>query len=111
MMRGLFMAFNPDIAKIQRSCAVRLKDHRDGVVVVGLEPTDPKSRRFFTTLTLSIAEADGTLRGISYKDADGDDVQFELTDVQIGPDLPAETFQLKVPDGVRVLTHKIKADK
>ena len=37
----------------------------------------------------------------------GSPMLFEMSDVRLNPDLPPDAFDLKVPDGTRVLTHKV----
>lgn len=109
--RGLFAAFNPDVEKMGKFAKLRLAGRKDGLATVVLEPVDEKAKRFFKSIALSVAESDGALRGIAYTDAEGDDVEFALADVAIGAEIPAETFTPKLPEGVKTLVHKVKADK
>ncbi len=108
---GLFTAFNPDVAKIATFATLKLASRKDGVAAVVLDPVDEKARRLLKTITLSIGEADGSLRAIAYTDADGDVVEFALSDVKTDGDVAAETFDPKFPDDVKRLTHKVKAEK
>jgi len=111
VLRGLFTAFNPDVERVRKFAAMKLASKKDGVAHVVLEPTDDKARRLFKSITLSIVERDGTLAGISYTDADGDDVEFALSGMAIDAEVPPETFAPKLPEGVKTLVHKVKADK
>lgn len=106
MTRALFAAFTPDVARIEAFAKVSLDDRKRVV----LEPKDPKSRKLFSGIALGVGP-DGGLRGITLREADGDEVEFELTDVVLNAEVPADTFALKTPPGVRVLTHKVAADR
>jgi len=77
---------------------------------VRLESSDERVRKRLRNITLTIAEADGALRRIVYVDGEGDQVQFNLSDVAINPDLPPERFTLNVPEGTRVLRRSLPKD-
>ncbi len=109
--RGLFMAFNPDVEKMGKFAKLRIAGRKDGVASVVLEPVDDRAKRLFKSIALSIVEKDGALAGISYTDADGDDVEFALAGLAVDAAVPAETFAPKLPEGVKTLVHKVKADK
>jgi outer membrane lipoprotein-sorting protein len=70
-----------------------------------LEPLDEKVRKRVASLSLTLK--DGDLRRLRYTQADGDEVTLEMSDVRLNPDLPADAFDLKIPEGTRVLTHKV----
>ena len=103
----LFLVFEPKPEEIGKGFAVRSGEAKDGALEVHLEPTDETVRKRLKKLSLTIA-ADGTLRRIAVTDGDGDDVEFELSELKADPDLPAETFELRVPEGTRVLRHAVK---
>lgn len=70
-----------------------------------LEPLDEKAKKRLSSIALTL---DGPeLRRIRYTQPDGDEVSFEMSDVRLNPDLPAGAFELKVPEGTRVLSHKV----
>jgi outer membrane lipoprotein-sorting protein len=70
-----------------------------------LEPLDEKVKKRLASIALTL---DGPeLRRIRYTQADGDDVSFEMSDVRLNPDLEPDAFELKVPEGTRVLTHRV----
>jgi len=62
-------------------------------------------------VVLTVAEADGALSRITYTDAEGDEVRFDLSQVVVNPDLPADAFSLKVPEGTRILRRTVKPEK
>jgi outer membrane lipoprotein-sorting protein len=70
-----------------------------------LEPLDEKVRKRVASLLLTLK--DGDLHRLRYTQADGDEVTLEMSDVRLNPGLPPDTFELKVPEGTRVLTHKV----
>jgi outer membrane lipoprotein-sorting protein len=107
----ILMVFEPKVEEIRKSFEVRGGASRDGRIEVRLEASDEKVRRRLRKLTLLLDIADGTLRRVSYTDAEGDDVEFALDAVALNPELPAEIFQLKIPDGTRVLRHSVKLEK
>ena len=70
-----------------------------------LEPLDEKVKQRLASLALTVK--DGELRRLRYTQADGDEVTLEMSDVRLNPDLPASSFELRVPEGTRILTHKV----
>ena len=62
-------------------------------------------------VSLTIADADGALHRIVYVDGQGDETQFELSDVALNPDLPPAVFALSIPEGTRVFRNSLPADK
>ncbi len=107
--KGLFLAFHPDEKSLKDSTTVKLVESKDGVAVVSVEPKDPAVAKFFSGLKLSIVEADGALKGISYSDGQGDEVTFTFTDVVVDGEVPAGRFELKVPEGTTIRVQKVKA--
>ena len=104
----LLMVFQPKEEEVGKAFAVRAGASKDGRIEVRLEPQDEKVRKRLRRLVLTIRESDGALERILYEDADGDEVRFDLTDVKLNPELPAETFELKVPEGTKVFRHVMK---
>jgi outer membrane lipoprotein-sorting protein len=107
----ILMVFEPKAEEIGKSFTIRGGDSRDGRIEVQLESSDERFRKRMKKIVLTIGEADGTLHRIAYTDADGDEVQFELSQVVLNPDLPADTFLLKIPEGTRVLRRTVRQDK
>jgi len=70
-----------------------------------LEPLDEKVKKRVASLSLTLK--DGDLHRLRYTQADGDEVMLEMSDVRLNPDLPPDAFDLKIPEGTRVLTHKV----
>jgi len=83
--------------------AFKMSRGDDGQVL--LEPLDEKLKKRVTSIGLTLKGAD--LHRIRYVQADGDEVLFEMSDIRLNPDLPAGAFDLKVPDGTRILSHKV----
>jgi len=107
----LFMVFEPKEAELGKAFAIRRGESPPGEILVRLEPLDPKTLRAFSKLTLLLSEEDGTMRRIAYTDPEGDDVQFDLSQVAVNPELPPRAFDLVIPEGTRVLTHSLKSEK
>jgi outer membrane lipoprotein-sorting protein len=107
----LFMVFEPKEAEIGKAFAIRRGESPPGEILVRLEPLDPKTRRAFSRLSLVLGQEDGALRRIAYTDPEGDDVQFDLSEVAINSELPPGTFELVVPEGTRILTYSLKSEK
>lgn len=106
----ILMVFEPKPDDLGRTFAIRGGESKDGVIEVRLEPSDEKVRKRLRRVSLSIAEADGALKRLSYFDAEGDEVTLDLSDVAINPDLAEDVFKLQVPDGTRVLRRTVKKD-
>jgi len=106
----ILMAFEPKPKEIGKAFTLRGGESRDGQIDVRLESSDERVRKRLRNVTLTIAEADGALRRIVYVDGEGDQVQFDLSDVAINPDLPPERFTLNVPEGTRVLRRSLPKD-
>lgn len=70
-----------------------------------LVPLDEKVKKRLASLTLTLKDVE--IRRIRYVQADGDEVAFEMSDVKLNPELPASAFELRVPEGTRVLIHKV----
>ena len=110
MSNKILMVFEPKPSEVGKAFAIHGGESRDGQIEVTLESSDAKVRKHLQKVTLTIVEADGALKKIVYIDGEGDEVQFELSDVAINPDLPPERFILKIPEGTRVLRHTLPKD-
>lgn len=107
----ILMVFEPKADEIGKAFSVKGENAKDGLIDVRLESSDERFRKRMKRIVLTIAEADGGLRRIAYTDAEGDEVQFDLSRVQINPALAAEEFALKIPEGTRVLRRTVGLDK
>lgn len=107
----ILMVFEPRSDEIGKAFSVKGTNARDGRIDVLLESTDERFRKRMKSIVLTIVTADGALQRIAYTDAEGDEVQFELSKVAINPELPADEFSLKVPEGTRVLRRSVGQDK
>jgi outer membrane lipoprotein-sorting protein len=106
----ILMVFEPKPDEIGKTFAIRGGEAKDGLIEVRLEPSDDKVRKRLKRVSLTIAEADGALRRISYADGEGDEVTLDLSDVAINPDLAPDLFTLQVPEGTRVLRRTVNKD-
>ena len=106
----ILMVFEPKPDDLGKAFAIRGGDSKDGLVEVRLEPSDEKVRKRLQRVSLTIAEADGALRRLSYFDAEGDEVTLELADVAINPDLAPELFTLQVPEETRVIRRTVRKE-
>ena len=104
----LLMVFQPKEDEVWKAFTVRAGASKDGDLEVRLEPADEKVRKRLRRLVLTLRETDGALRRILVEDAEGDEVRFDLSDVKLNPELPAETFELRVPEGTKVFRHVMK---
>ena len=104
----ILMVFEPKPDELGKTFAVRGGESKDGRIEVRLEPSDENVRRRLKRVSLTIAEADGALKKLSYFDGEGDEVTLDLSDVAINPDLSPDVFALQVPEGTRVLRRTIK---
>jgi len=111
LLGRLLMIFEPKADEIGKAFMVRKGESAKGRIEVLLEAVDESVKKRMTRLSLSLDEADATLRKIVTVDAEGDEVSFELSDLKINPELDAGTFELKVPEGTRVLKHAARLEK
>jgi outer membrane lipoprotein-sorting protein len=107
----ILMVFDPKADEIGKAFGVTGGEIRDGAIEVRLEASDERFRKRMKRMVLTIAEADGALRRIAYTDAEGDEVQFDLAQVEVNPVIPADVFLLKTPEGTRILTRTVAQDK
>ncbi len=107
----ILMVFEPRMDDVGKAFTVKGGDSRDGLIEVRLESSDERFRKRMKEIVLTVAEADGSLHRIRYTDAEGDDVQFDLSQVVLNPELPPDAFQLQVPEGTRVLRRTVKLDQ
>jgi outer membrane lipoprotein-sorting protein len=107
----LLMIFQPKTDEIGKAFSIQKGTSKAGEIDVVLEPADEKVRKRVTKLVLTLDEKDATLRRIATTDAEGDQVTFELSDVSLNPALDASTFELKIPEGTRVLKQSAKLEK
>jgi outer membrane lipoprotein-sorting protein len=114
MARWLFMAFNPKVEEIEKSFAIKSGAAKEDTLEVVLVPSEGKLLKAVAKLTLVLARGDAPgdplLRKIGYVDPDQDEVTFEISNAALNPALPPETFELKLPEGVKVFKHKKKSD-
>jgi len=106
----ILMVFEPKPDDLGKTFAIRGGESRDGRIEVRLEPSDEKVRKRLKRVSLTIAEADGSLHRLSYFDGEGDEVTLDLSNVAINPDLGQNLFALQVPDGTRVLRRTVKKE-
>lgn len=104
----LLEIFRPKVESIEKRFTVKATAREGGETEIQLIPTDEKIRRRLAALTLTVHGPDATLRRIVTTDSDGDTVRLDLSDLSINPQLPKETFDLKVAEGTRVLQHSVK---
>lgn len=107
----ILMVFEPKADDIGKAFTIKGGAAKDGQIDVHLESSDERFRKRMKQIVLTIATADGALRRIAYTDAEGDEVQFELSKVQLNPGPAAEEFDLKIPEGTRVLRRTVGQDK
>ena len=107
----ILMAFEPKTDEVGKAFTIHGGESHDGKIEVRLESTDERVRRRLRRVSLTIAEADGALERIVYIDGEGDEVQFDLSQVALNPDLSPELFTLKIPEGTRVLRRSLPGDK
>jgi len=108
---AILMVFEPKMEALEKNFSIRGGDVKDGVREIALDTIDERLKKRLKRIVLRIAESDAALRGMSYTDAEGDDVRFELSDVALNPDLEPSRFDLKTPDGTRVILQTVKPDK
>lgn len=106
----LLAAFEPRSEDVGKAFTVRRGEAGPGEVEIVLEPRDPKLARRVRRLVLR-TDPEGLLRRIVFTDPDGDEVTFLLSDVKLNPEIPADTFELGVPEGTRILRHSVPAEK
>ena len=106
----ILMVFDPKPDDLGKTFSIRGGTAKDGVLEVTLEATDEKVRKRLRKVVLSIVEADGGLKNISYVDGEGDEVRFEFSDLVLNADLSPDLFTLKVPEGTRVLRRTVGKD-
>lgn len=107
----ILMVFEPRSDELAKAFTVKGGASRDGAIDVRLESADEAFRKRLKSIVLTIDEADGGLRRIAYRDAEGDEVDFELSKVALNPELPADAFELRTPEGTRVLRRTVARDK
>lgn len=91
-------AVDPAVATQPEPGPVRL-------AAITLEPRDVAVRRQLRELVVTVAEADGELAGVAYRDASGDLIAIELRDVRADPE-PAPSVELPLPDDVQIVEHR-----
>ena len=111
MTSRILMVFEPKAEDVGKAFRVTGREPHDGRIDVVLEASDERVRRRMKEVVLTVAEADGALSRITYTDAEGDEVRFDLSQVVVNPDLPADAFSLKVPEGTRILRRTVKPEK
>ena len=107
----LLMVFQPKADEIGKAFGIRTGESAKGEIVVLLEPVDEKVRRRIRRLALTLGEPDAALKRIVFTDPDGDEVRLDLSEVALDPTLDAAAFELKVPEGTRILKHAAKLDR
>lgn len=107
----LLMVFQPKSDEIGKAFSVRKGASKPGEIEILLEPGDEKIRKRLTRIALGLDEKSGLIKRISTADADGDEVTFELSDLTLDPALDPSIFELKVPEGTRVLKHSATLEK
>jgi outer membrane lipoprotein-sorting protein len=100
----LLQVFDPKPDEIGK--AFELRSAGEGEVL--LLPKDEKVRKRVKSIGISVSAADGSLKRIRTGDADGDETVFELSKTELNPELSAGLWDLKVPEGTRVLVHRAR---
>jgi outer membrane lipoprotein-sorting protein len=107
----ILMVFEPKADEIGKAFRITGSEPREGRIEVTLDSSDERFRKRMKKIVLTLVESDGALVKVSYTDAEGDEVQFDLSQVVVNPELPADAFLLKIPEGTRILRHSVKAEK
>jgi outer membrane lipoprotein-sorting protein len=103
----LLTLFEPKPEAVGKAFTVKRVDAPAGRIELRFDPVDEKVKKRVASISMTLDEADASIRRLRYVQADGDEVTFELSDVRLNPGLPADAFELKLPEGTRVLTHKV----
>jgi len=111
LMSRLLLVFEPKTDEIGKAFSVRKGAPLKGETEILLEASDEKVRKHLNRLSLVLDDADATLKRIAYIDGEGDEVRFELSDLKLNPELGEAAFELKVPEGTRILKHAPKLEK
>ena len=106
----ILMMFEPRTDELGKAFSIRGGGVKDGLIEVRLESSDEKVRKRLRKIVLLIAAADGALRSLAYTDGEGDEVRFEFSDLVLNADLSPDLFNLKVPEGTRVLRRTVGKD-
>ncbi len=118
---ALLSAFRPEAKSLFASFAliaygeVRAQDVSEGeatVAVLTLRPRDPKTRKRVDNVVLRIDMTASLPISISYVDREGYSVDLRLSNIVLNPELKdlEGTFSKELPDDVRLLIHRIKAE-
>lgn len=109
--RRLLMIFNPRPEEIRKLFAIRDSAAGPGEIGIRLEPLDAKLKRSLAEVTLGVTAGESGLRRFSWKDAEGDTVEFRLEEVVLDGETDPGAFELKVAEGTRVLRHAAEGAK
>jgi len=107
----LLMVFQPKSDEIGKAFSMKKAASKAGEIEILLEPSDEKIRKRLSRLALTLDEKESMLKRIATTDADGDEVTFDLSEVTVDPALDPSIFELRVPEGTRVLKHSAKLEK
>lgn len=75
----------------------------DGVLYHVLELTPKRPDSFFQQVTLWMRDADNLIARVEVVDINETRMGFTLTDIQLNPALPDDTFELAPPEGTEVI--------
>lgn len=112
MPRLLFDALAPTQARMQKGFAVESCAKIDGAPtrrLLTLLPTDAKTKRVASKITLHLDTDGPRLCGFGYQDPRGDDVRVELSEVKLGAKVRDALFALDVPKDAKVHVQQIPA--
>ena len=107
----LLMVFQPKADDVGKAFSLTRGESRPGELAIVLTPSEEKIRKRVSKIVLWMSDPEATLRRIQTVDAEGDEVTFDLSDLRINPEIEPATFELKVPEGTRVLKHRAKLDR
>lgn len=107
----LLMVFEPRSEEIGKAFRVSKGEGAKGEIEILLEALDEKVKKRLTRISLSLDEKDASLKRITTVDAEGDEVRLELSELKLNPELDAAAFELKVPEGTRILKRAVKLEK
>ncbi|MEZ5966477.1 MAG: outer membrane lipoprotein carrier protein LolA [Planctomycetota bacterium] len=112
MPRLLFDSLAPTQARMDKGFAVESCTAVEGAAtrrLLTLVPTDAKTKRVASKITLTLDIEGPKLCGFGYQDPRGDDVRIELSNLTHAPRAVPESFELDLPPDATITEHVVPA--
>ena len=111
--KALLQCFSSDARRLEQTFAIRASKSTEEAIEIAMEPRNEDVGRLLTELRLTIRTADARLVLVAHSNPEGEEVRIDVLTLELDPELddPAALFDAPLPDGCRLMVHRVEKAK